>query len=421
MKRLTKVLCPVQDIEAGSPPSPARPKASTKALAESMDDSTSTQDNSAHLDRPSSPLPFLADSHHNIKDKANQYHLKTGDSHNCKPLLARETQNKSWSIGHILRQAIAYYSNVSPVDHQSAVQFIRIMHLLFGSYEGYLSKLECEFILRSYNDMLMKQQLFISAAELRLFCVSAYPSVYDYAQKDTYINVYCFQCKKPYENPVRNNRRCHRCQVSQAVCQICQSLEPLAEWVAEYNAREVNSDEPTFSQASTDESHSHKAPRDHSVYSTPPYRSSRPHGLSLWSWCQVCGHGAHTVCQVVWFNETELSGGGCATPGCSHDCVSGQRQPSAMTSTASEDTRQPRAPTNHRDTRFRTGLARCETWPTIGGNQSDNHGSGIIGGAGAVGKTGRGDMPSSLSKTSAGGGSQAATLKKVRVVTPASR
>lgn len=379
-----------------------------------------------YLDRTSSPLPFLVDSHINAKKKANQYHLKTGDSHNGKPLISSETQNKSWSIGHILRQAIAYYSSVSPVDYQSAVQFIRVVHLLFTSCEGYLPKLECEFILKSYNDMLMKQQLFIPAAELRLFCVSAYPSVYDYAQKDTYINVYCFQCKKPFENPVRDNRRCHRCQVTQAVCQICQSLEPLPEWIAEYNAREVynNQDGNAFSESSPTSGNS----RDYSLHSTPPYLSSRPHALSLWSWCQTCGHGAHTVCQLVWFNEIELSGGGCATPGCSHECVPGQREralnlPSTIAPMTIEDSGENEGPPTPRSPPFRTALARYDTWPMIGGSQNDGHGpnNSIIDISGVTDRTRCADIRGSSSRTLAGGGGNKAISKKVRVVTPVSR
>jgi hypothetical protein len=37
------------------------------------------------------------------------------------------------------------------------------------------------------------------AAELRLFCVSTYPAVYEYAQTDSFINVYCYTCQRCLE------------------------------------------------------------------------------------------------------------------------------------------------------------------------------------------------------------------------------
>lgn len=216
-------------------------------------------------------------------------------------LVRPETEDQPWSVQNLLKQAIMHYCSTSPVDIQSAAHLLHKLHTVFPPTEEFFPYQQRDFIFRAYNELLLRQQMFTTAVELRLLCVRAYPSVYDYAQKETFINVYCFTCKKPFENPVRDNTRCHRCQATQLPCTICESLEPPREWVETYAAFEnpPDSDDDIITQ---------------------------PHGSALWSWCQGCGHGAHTACQVAWLGEVELSEGGCPTPGCMHDCGFGQRR-----------------------------------------------------------------------------------------------
>ncbi|KAI5294324.1 SEA (Seh1-associated) complex subunit [Ascosphaera atra] len=269
-----------------------------------------------HLIRPSSPLPFLVDSQPKEKQpvppqEAGNKTVRELATPADSPPSTIEAEAKPWSAQNLLKKAIEYYCTTSPADIQSAAHFLHKLHNLFASCDKYLDYQQRELIFKSYNELLQRQQMFINAAEVRLLCVGEYPSVYEYAQNETFINVYCFTCKKPYENPYRDNQRCHRCQTPQLPCTICESFEPPREWVEEY----ISFNNPL------------KLGGGNNII-------TRPHGTSLWSWCQGCGHGAHTACQVAWLSDVALSEGGCATPGCRHDCGPGPRREEYRTAAA---------------------------------------------------------------------------------------
>ncbi|KAI5286349.1 SEA (Seh1-associated) complex subunit, partial [Ascosphaera aggregata] len=296
------------EIAIGSPPKPER----QDTLPTHSSFGENVQANSVHLRRPSSPLPFLWESATKRKTKEpladskflpknrDGFMLSCNEGDSAGFLISADAQNRPWSVQNLLKQAIMYYCSTSPVDIQSAAHFLHKLHMIFPLSEHFLPQQQRDYIFRAYNEILLRQQMFTTAAELRLLCVRAYPSVYDYAQKETFINVYCFTCKKPFENPVRDNTRCHRCQATQSPCTICESLEPPQEWVEAYAAY----GQPTGHEGND--------------------IMTRPHGAALWSWCQGCGHGAHTACQVAWLSEVGLSEGGCPTPGCMHDCGWGE-------------------------------------------------------------------------------------------------
>lgn len=300
-------------LAIGSPPKSER-QDTLPTESSLYEESTAPPPNTAHLIRPSSPLPFLYESVTKSRlrsslteciislERQNRAMLGPSEEGGSAEFLVRpETEDQPWSVQNLLKQAIMHYCSTSPVDIQSAAHLLHKLHTVFPPTEEFFPYQQRDFIFRAYNELLLRQQMFTTAVELRLLCVRAYPSVYDYAQKETFINVYCFTCKKPFENPVRDNTRCHRCQATQLPCTICESLEPPREWVETYAAFEnpPDSDDDIITQ---------------------------PHGSALWSWCQGCGHGAHTACQVAWLGEVELSEGGCPTPGCMHDCGFGQRR-----------------------------------------------------------------------------------------------
>ncbi|KMU89044.1 hypothetical protein CIHG_06846 [Coccidioides immitis H538.4] len=235
----------------------------------------------------------------------------------------------------MLREVVKYYSSNSTVDLVSAVHFLHKLHILFRSLDDIIPYEERQSILQSYNEQLLRRKMFIEAAEVRLQCAPTYPAVYDYAQKDSYINVYCFQCNKPYENSIRNNKLCQRCNVAQSPCSICMSRNPPEDWLMQASdlmntfGTEPKSNSP-FSAA---QSRSEVDPAKNAAALNPSvpnkgerglyHKTSGKCSLTLWSWCQGCGHGAHTACQIIWLTELSSSEGGCATPGCGHDCGPG--------------------------------------------------------------------------------------------------
>ncbi|KAB8232961.1 WD repeat protein [Aspergillus alliaceus] len=253
------------------------------------------------------------------------------------PILSDGTLDSPWNSEALLKEAIRHYHSSTYVDAQSAAHLLQKLRTLFQGYENILSHEECELIFKTYNEHLMRQCMYIEAAELRLLCVPMYPAVYEYAQIDTTMNVFCFTCKRPYENPKNDNTRCYRCNTPQELCAICMCVEPPAEWVAEQSISSLHSNHEWDSETT-----SHVLSSSHSSLKTEPippselrrldqthldpYNPSAPKGSTLWTWCQGCGHGGHLACITVWLNDISVSEGGCASPGCMHDCGPGPRR-----------------------------------------------------------------------------------------------
>lgn len=326
--------------------------------AEEMFDESLPNNNHLHLDRPSTPPPLLKESmplkipleefaEFNRPDLPDDHIPDSTNwlSHVSAPILSDQTNNNPWSAEILLREAIRHYLSSTYVDVQSAAHLLQKLHILFEDCENILPSEESETIFKAYNETLIRQSMYIGAAELRLLCVPSYPAVYEYAQGDTYMNVFCFTCKRPYENPKTDNTRCHRCDIAQDPCSICMSLEPPPEWVAEQaeqssilplNTAYTSDSEATTLQIlssslqssfkkepiSPSDSHHSDETHDHS----PPYLPLRPKGTTLWTWCQGCGHGGHLACISTWLKDLTASEGGCATPGCMHDCGPGPRR-----------------------------------------------------------------------------------------------
>lgn len=312
-------------------------------------DETFAGDENVHLERPSSPPPILKETSpldisrtHNTNQttfKGTTYQGIPGVTEDLTkitlPITPDTAGNKPWSVEVMLKEAIRHYHSSTLVDIQTAAHLLHKLHVLFQECEKILPYEECELIYKTYNEHLLRQSMYIEAAELRLLCVPSYPAVYEYAQTDTFINVFCFSCKRPYENPKQDNTRCHRCRTPQDPCPICLSIDSPAEWAtaqqsllseptANDTPSESTSGASTRSSLKTEPIPLSEAQRldEFSDAFTPP----RPKGSGLWTWCQGCGHGGHVACLTTWLSDASFSEGGCATPGCFHDCAPGPRR-----------------------------------------------------------------------------------------------
>lgn len=294
-----------------------------------------------HVERPSSPPPLVTESTPlkipTHKDDETDYDDMEdfgspipGVTENLSgltlPIRPNVTGSNPWSVEVLMREAIRHYhSNSTYVDVQSAAHLLHKLHVLFQDCDQILPYEESELIFKTCNEHLLRQSMYVEAAELRLLCVPSYPAVYDYAQMDTFVNVFCFKCKRPYENPRQDNSRCHRCDTPQDPCTICMSIDPPPEWVAEQSLAPIDHDELSSPRSSAATTEPLESPlglqKTDSSFTTP-----RPKGTALWTWCQGCGHGGHMACINTWLSDISMSEGSCATPGCMHDCGPGPRR-----------------------------------------------------------------------------------------------
>lgn len=402
-------------------------------------DDTALEEDRVHLERPSSPPPLLTKStpieypplEHNSRSLDPDFNpgnrafpAVTGKYEDLSlvnlPLIPDATDLKPWSIEAIMKEAVRYYhSSDSSVDIQTAAHLLHKLHVIFQDCEQILPYEECESVFKAYNEHLIRHSMELKAAEFRLSCVPAYPAVYDYAQSDTFINVFCYTCQRPYENPTRDNARCHRCETPQTACSICMCLDPPVEWVAaqrqqyQFNSSNGSSPDPeveTISHLST-QSSVPTEPVPSSELDLDSFTAPRPKGSALWTWCQGCGHGGHLACISTWLGDLSTSEGGCATPGCSHDCGPGPRR---------EGNRQTlHAESKRRDSASRSagvGIVKRDPW-NKGESKAVEKVRGMLGAAGIAAATGGSGGGSSTNPT-APPSPGAVSPKKVRLVTP---
>ncbi|CAL5870187.1 uncharacterized protein PFLUO_LOCUS4422 [Penicillium psychrofluorescens] len=402
------------------------------------------ESNQVHLERPSSPPPFLTEStplkqplpgdiqpSTDIPPLFSAYPTMLDITEDVSrvelPFSPDTTDLKPWSIEAILKEAVRYYhSSSTSVDIQTAAHLLQKLHILFKDCEKILPYAECELVFQTYNDHLIRHSMNMEAAELRLSCMPDYPIVYDYAQIDTSINVFCYTCQRPYENPRRDNTLCHRCNTPQPPCSICLSIDPPPEWVDKQQQRTASplltgpdSETETISHLSSQSSiRTEPLPAselDHFNSFAPP----RPKGSALWSWCQGCGHGGHLACITTWLSDLTISAGGCATPGCTHDCGPGPRRETNRQALQAESKR--------RDSASRSagvGLVKKDPW-TKGESKAVEKVRGMLGVAGVANAPAAGSTAgsSASANTTSASGAAAVTSgkmspKKVRLVTP---
>ncbi|KAL4962295.1 WD repeat protein [Aspergillus stella-maris] len=421
-----------------------------------------------HLERPSSPTPLLKESTplkspdeedddlgvisaavdgapaHAVLNHAE------GLPRVSIPILSEQSSTNPWSAEKLLKEAVRFYNSSTNADIQSAAHLLQKLHILYEDSENVLPSEESQAIFKAYNESLIRRSMYIEAAELRSLCFPFYPAVYEYATGDTSMNVFCFTCKKPYENPKSDNTRCHRCSTPQDPCSICMSLHPPPEWVAEQTTMPVdpfydpvldNSSCLTLSHSSLQTEVIPPSELQRIDGTSPDiYQRTRPKGSTLWTWCQGCGHGGHLACISTWLKDVEISEGGCATPGCMHDCAPGPRREHnrkvLLEESKRRDTASRKAGVNFvkRDTWARNeskaveqvrGLLNGNGVPGAGPGQGPIIGAGP--GPGPAVSSGSGVPKGSTSATttanaSAGPGTASSNLvsspKKVRLVTP---
>ncbi|KAK1147486.1 SEA (Seh1-associated) complex subunit [Aspergillus melleus] len=384
-----------------------------------------------HLERPSSP-PIILKESSPLKTPTQELEESTlfsvpwatpaGGDDLDGPIIPTSPDGidvKPWSAEALLKQAIRHYHSGAHVDVQTAAHLLQKLRILFRDHEKILPSEECEFVYQAYNDQLIRHSMHIEAAELRLLCVPSYPAIYEYTQADTYMNVFCFTCKRPYENPKNDNRRCYRCNTPQEPCTICMSLDPPPEWMAEHTASQSPSSPEWESEATSHLLSSQSSLRTEPI---PPselqhidesllgsYSPPRPKGSTLWTWCQGCGHGGHMACVGTWLNDIAASEGGCATPGCMHDCGPGPRREHNRTVLLEESKK--------RDTVSKKsgfGFVKRDAW-SKGESKAVEKVRGML----SVGTSG-GTNASSTSTAGPSGASSSNLMspKKVRLVTP---
>lgn len=391
-------------------PSPTSENKETSMESGSLGDSLSNA-NKIHLERPSSPVPLMAETSQINKDveTSDGQEVPTGESELVTlPLTPEMPASKPWSAQVILKEAVQHFHSSTPVDMQMAAHLLHKIQLLFDDGESILPYDECQQIFKVYNEQLLRHSMYIEAAELRNFCVSSFPAVYEYAQTDTFINIYCFTCKKAYENPGDdNNRRCHRCQTTQNSCPICLSLEPPPEWIEPEAIDNIFDNDDSEIESSISFSSDMTEPLPELEHHT--YVPSQSRGSSLWSWCQCCGHGGHLVCMKKWLSDLEISEGGCPTPGCVHDCGPGPRRQEYRELSQSAAFGRKAASTMAKRDPWVTGESRAVEKVRGMLTPATSAGLGTAGsGSGSTANTGL--------TTSSGGGTM--SPKKVRLVTP---
>ncbi|KAL3468417.1 hypothetical protein BJX64DRAFT_245872 [Aspergillus heterothallicus] len=390
-----------------------------------------------HLDRPSTPPPLLKESTplETMSQEEQELVMSTevdngdlargsapnedGLSQTSIPITSNPERSNPWSAELLLTEAIRHYHSSTHVDVQSAAHLLQKLHILFEECEAILPTEESEAIFKAYNETLIRQSMYIEAAELRLLCVSAYPAVYEYAQGDTYMNVFCFTCKRPYENPKNDNTRCYRCDTRQDACSICMSLDPPSEWVAEQNLSSYDPSHDLHTLLSSHLTPSRSLLTEpispdsfHTKKPDEQYQSLSTMGTALWSWCQGCGHGGHLACISTWLKDVDVSEGGCATPGCMHDCGPGPRREHNRNLLLEESKK--------RDTvsrRAGVGFVKRDTW-TRGESRAVEKVRGMLGVGAQAGNTSPTNTVTASVAPSGTSSNMVSSPKKVRLVTP---
>ncbi|KAM5432719.1 SEA (Seh1-associated) complex subunit [Microsporum ferrugineum] len=419
----------IPELEGSSPPRPGRWENHSDSMSDMSLEDLPTQSATIDLERPVSPFPFLAESSPIKKPSRVGYsrppaRLKSPagsrnpslptESTVTLPLCPESASDAPWGVQTIVREIIKHYCSSSSVDILSASHLLHKMHILYSSCDELLPQGERELIFKAFNEQLLRQGMFVEAAEFRLVCVPSYPSLYDYAQKDTFINVFCFECNKPYENPIQDNKLCHRCDTAQPPCTICVSRNPPAEWAAKSNLSSLPDSNNPGDLSSTNIS----PLEDGLAHQQQEQPGSRLYGSGLWSWCQTCGHGAHTACLTAWLTDISLSEGGCPTPGCFHDCGPGPRREQNR---LAQQEASKRARNAYYGRKPSSTFIKRDSW-TAGESRAVERVRGMLGGglpnAGEAGLAAGQGNPSGSGVGAGSGSSAIISPKKVRLVAP---
>jgi hypothetical protein len=138
-----------------------------------------------------------------------------------------------------------------------------------------LQPIQVESIFSAYHEELVRNRLFIEAAQLRKLCYPAFPAVYEQVSRDMTVSLACGTCSKPLSINAQGKPKCEFCDAKPLACPVC--------WQAESPFTDV------------------------------------PVGPFLRSQCLLCNHGGHAACLHKVLVEEKM--GGCPTQGCLCDCT----------------------------------------------------------------------------------------------------
>jgi hypothetical protein len=182
---------------------------------------------------------------------------------------------------HLFRQAaeaaVASYTEAyEAAGHEADEIPDLITRCLNHLMKSGLQPLQVEAILSTYHEELVRNRLFIQAAELRKICYPAFPAVYEQVScGDMVVSLACGSCHKPLSASALGKPKCEFCNVKPLACPIC--------WQAESPFTDI---------------------------SVGPYLRSQ---------CLLCNHGGHAACLHRVLVEEKLEV--CPTMGCLCTCA----------------------------------------------------------------------------------------------------
>lgn len=196
-----------------------------------------------------------------------------------------------WTATAILSELIKHYT-----ENMFDPQFPTFLLLYLTPYFYVpFSREQARHIIQFYHDRLRSLGLHVQAAEIRNEAIESYPEIAEVSEFQISTGgAWCTSCSKPSRGS--KPKFCERCRRFWDPCAVCHGKGPLTT----------------------------KRPINQATFELPA--AQFPHANdTLWSWCQDCGHGAHTGCRAALWALSECEGA-CPVPECPCDCAPGPRR-----------------------------------------------------------------------------------------------
>ena len=254
--------------------------------------------------RPSDPKPPIINYEdtqyrQNTTESKARNEVETAVDDLSAKLLPQTSESSNpvpWTINAMLEPLITYYTtDLSSVQLPTQLLLTLAPHISHSIPSALMLS-----VLLTYHSQLTSLSLFCQAAHIRNLAQNHYPDVSDHgAYGITPGGPWCTVCQKP--NKGDRLRFCERCKQPWGPCPICDGEGLSTAFPQDYSDKAMNDQASKWLGAG-----------------------------SLWAWCQGCGHGGHVGCLQLWWDDASISEGGCATDGCLHDCVMGERRDEAL-------------------------------------------------------------------------------------------
>lgn len=199
--------------------------------------------------------------------------------------LDEDTESCAWSLACLFNELIDFHLLKL---HDAQVPAYLLLH--YGRWTNHRFTYERGVqIFSTYHEWLRRHELFIEAAEIRMFAGPEFSELAEYGRHGIVSGgPWCDICDKALKGG--NPDFCERCEQPCGICALCENQGPFTSLDAEGHCQRDLT-----------------APTD------------------LWTWCQHCGHGGHISCMTLWWS-VECSEGACPTQGCKCDCQPGTRR-----------------------------------------------------------------------------------------------